>query len=64
MSRSISCAQQLTVEIFVSSEHPSAVGAQEREVGLVVRLEVEEGVGEVGGKNLERCNNYISVGFQ
>ena len=42
---------RLTVEIVVSAEHPSAVGTQEGDVALVIRLVVEEGVGEVGGKH-------------
>ena len=52
-------ADRLTVEIIVLAEHPTAVGAQEREVGLVKCLDVEEGVGEVGGKHLIQSKCYI-----
>ena len=51
----------LTIEIIVSAEHPTAVGAQEREVCLVKCLVVEEGVGEVGGKHLIQSKYYIWI---
>ena len=49
----------------MTAEHPTAVGAQEREVCLVKCLDVEEGVGEVGGKHLiqSKCYTWIQEMF-